>query len=35
LAKGEVELKMRGGALTAVKAEEAVSKIIELLAGKV
>jgi prolyl-tRNA synthetase len=31
LAKGEVELKPRGGVLTAVKAEEAVSKIMELV----
>lgn len=30
LAKGEVELKIRGGGLTAVKAEEAVSKVLEL-----
>ena len=32
LAKGEVELKLRGGPLTPVKAEEAVAKILELLA---
>src|SRR6185369_2927874 len=32
LAKGEVELKMRGGALLPVKAEEAVGKVLELLA---
>ena len=31
LAKGEVELKLRGGALTPVKADEAVAKILELL----
>jgi prolyl-tRNA synthetase len=31
LAKGEVELKPRGGALLAVKAEEAVGKIMELV----
>ncbi len=31
LAKGEVELKPRGGALQAVKAEEAVAKILELV----
>jgi prolyl-tRNA synthetase len=31
LAKGEVELKLRGGALTPVKVEEAVAKIMELL----
>jgi prolyl-tRNA synthetase len=30
LAKGEVELKLRGGALTPVKVEEAVAKILEL-----
>jgi prolyl-tRNA synthetase len=29
LARGEVELKMRGGALTAVKTEEAVEKVLE------
>ncbi|KAF0171411.1 MAG: prolyl-tRNA synthetase [Limisphaerales bacterium] len=34
LAKGEVELKPRGGALTLVKAEEAVAKVREFLAGK-
>lgn len=34
LAKGEVELKPRGGSLTAVKLEEAVSKIIEFLAQR-
>jgi prolyl-tRNA synthetase len=33
LAKGEVELKPRGGALTPVKAEAAVDKIMELLAA--
>jgi prolyl-tRNA synthetase len=31
LAKGEVELKLRGGVLTPVKAEEAVAKVLELL----
>ena len=31
LAKGEVELKLRGGALTALKPEEATAKILELL----
>ena len=31
LAKGEVELKLRGGALTPVKVEEAVTKIMELI----
>jgi prolyl-tRNA synthetase len=31
LAKGEVELKLRGGVLTPVKAEEAVAKVMELL----
>jgi prolyl-tRNA synthetase len=31
LAKGEVELKIRGGSLTSLKAEEAVGKILELL----
>jgi prolyl-tRNA synthetase len=31
LAKGEVELKLRAGALTAIKAEDAVSKILEAL----
>ena len=31
LAKGEVELKPRGGALIPAKAEEAVAKMIELL----
>jgi prolyl-tRNA synthetase len=30
LAKGEVELKMRGGVLTPLKVEEAVAKIVEL-----
>jgi len=34
LAKGEVELKPRGGALTAVKAEEAVAKVREFLAAR-
>ena len=31
LAKGEVELKQRSGAMTAVKAEEAIGRILELL----
>ncbi len=31
LAKGEVEVKIRGGALLAVKAEEAVAKVVELI----
>jgi prolyl-tRNA synthetase len=31
LAKGEVELKLRGGALTPVKPEEVVEKVLELL----
>jgi prolyl-tRNA synthetase len=31
LAKGEVELKLRGGVLTPVKAEEIVGKVLELL----
>jgi hypothetical protein len=31
LAKGEVELKLRGGVLTPVKAEEAVGKVLELV----
>ena len=31
LAKGEVEIKPRGGALMPVKAEEAVAKVLELL----
>jgi prolyl-tRNA synthetase len=30
LAKGEVEIKLRGGALTAVKKEEAVARVLEL-----
>ena len=34
LAKGEVELKPRGGALTPVKAEAAVDRIMELLEAK-
>ena len=33
LAKGEVELKWRGGELVPVKAEEAVAKVMELLAA--
>jgi prolyl-tRNA synthetase len=35
LAKGEVELKVRGGALTAVKVEEAMEKVLEKLGLKV
>src|SRR5207245_1948767 len=31
LAKGEVELKMRGGTLLPIKAEEAVAKVLELV----
>ncbi|HWF18612.1 MAG TPA: proline--tRNA ligase [Verrucomicrobiae bacterium] len=31
LAKGEVELKLRGGALTPIKSEEAVGKIMEII----
>jgi prolyl-tRNA synthetase len=31
LAKGEVELKLRGGAMTPVKPEEIVAKVLELL----
>jgi prolyl-tRNA synthetase len=31
LAKGEVELKLRGGTMTPVKPEEIVSKVLELL----
>jgi prolyl-tRNA synthetase len=34
LAKGEVELKLRGGALTPIKPEQVVARIKELLAGK-
>jgi prolyl-tRNA synthetase len=34
LAKGEVEIKWRGGELLAVKAEEAAAKVMELLAAK-
>jgi len=34
LAKGEVELKPRGGALTQVKADEAVAKALEFLATR-
>ncbi len=33
LAKGEVEIKRRGGELMLVKAEEAVARIAELLAA--
>jgi prolyl-tRNA synthetase len=35
LAKGEVEVKPRGGALLAVKIEEAVAKVMELAHAKV
>lgn len=31
LAKGEVEIKLRGGALTSVKKEEAVARVLELV----
>ncbi|HEY2952279.1 MAG TPA: His/Gly/Thr/Pro-type tRNA ligase C-terminal domain-containing protein [Verrucomicrobiae bacterium] len=31
LAKGEVELKRRGGELTPVKTEQAVAKVMEML----
>jgi prolyl-tRNA synthetase len=31
LAKGEVELKLRAGALIPVKAQEAVAKVLEML----
>jgi prolyl-tRNA synthetase len=34
LAKGEVELKLRGGALTPIKPEQVAARIKELLAGK-
>ncbi|HEX4121157.1 MAG TPA: proline--tRNA ligase [Verrucomicrobiae bacterium] len=34
LAKGEVELKPRGGALTAVKVEEAVEKVLAALSAR-
>ncbi len=34
LAKGEVELKRRGGELIPIKAEEAVPRVMEMLAGK-
>jgi prolyl-tRNA synthetase len=33
LAKGEVEIKVRGGALTPVKPDEAVAKVLELIAA--
>lgn len=33
-AKGEVELKLRGGALTPVKAEEAVEKVLEVIKSR-
>jgi prolyl-tRNA synthetase len=33
LAKGEVEIKVRAGALTAVKPDEAVNKVLELIAA--
>jgi prolyl-tRNA synthetase len=32
LARGEVELKLRGGPMTPVKAEQAVEKVLEKLA---
>jgi prolyl-tRNA synthetase len=31
LAKGEVEIKPRGGAITPVKAEEAVARVLSLV----
>ena len=34
LAKGEVELKLRGGALTPVKPEEVTAKVLAILAGE-
>ena len=34
LAKGEVEVKARGGALLAVKSEQCVAKVLELIQGK-
>jgi prolyl-tRNA synthetase len=34
LAKGEVELKLRGGALTPIKSDEAVARILELVGQK-
>jgi prolyl-tRNA synthetase len=34
LAKGEVEVKARGGAMLPVKAEEAVGKVLELILNK-
>jgi len=34
LAKGEVELKVRGGELTGVRAEEAVARVLELIQAK-
>ena len=33
LAKGEVEIKLRGGGVTPVKPEEAVAKVLELIRG--
>ncbi len=33
LAKGEVEIKPRAGALVAVKADEAVAKVMEMIAA--
>ena len=33
LAKGEVEIKPRAGALMAVKADDAVSRVLELIRG--
>ena len=35
LAKGEVELKLRGGALTPIKPDEVVARVRELLAANV
>ena len=34
LAKGEVEIKVRGGALQPTKVEEALNKVLELIAGR-
>ena len=33
-AKGEVEIKARGGVLTAVKVDEAVSKVLDMIRSK-
>jgi prolyl-tRNA synthetase len=34
LSRGEVEIKLRGGALQAAKADDAVAKVIELIAAQ-